>query len=170
MRRKIILSSLFFLAFVMTACGPSNQVPSTLVPQVPTVIGTAVIPITGLGTATSTAPSAITINPNSKLGPILVDDKGMTVYLYTMDSRNTSTCYGACSAIWPPVLTDGNPIAGSGVAANLLGITARNDGATQVTYNGHPLYYFAGDKAPGDTNGENVQTVWFAVTPQGNQK
>ncbi len=170
MKRKLALSSLVFLSFIISACGSASHVPSTLVPQLPTVVGTAIVPVTGLGTATPTAPSTVNISQTSQFGPILVDQRGMTLYLYTMDSTNSSTCYGSCASIWFPFLTEGTPIAGSGVNARLLGTITRTDGSTQVTYNGHPLYYFVKDKAPGDMNGENVQAVWFVVTPQGNQK
>ncbi|HTX79054.1 MAG TPA: hypothetical protein VMC62_05275, partial [Longilinea sp.] len=83
---------------------------------------------------------------------------------------NTSNCYGNCATLWPPLLTTGTPTAGSGVDANLLSTTTRTDGTTQVTYNGWPLYYYASDKAAGDTTGENVNSVWFVVTPAGTQK
>jgi len=94
----------------------------------------------------------------------------VTLYIYTKDTPNTSTCYGACAAAWPPLLSEGTPTAGSGVDATKLGTMTRTDGSTQVTYNGWPLYYFALDKAAGDTNGEGVQNVWYVITPEGNQK
>ena len=110
------------------------------------------------------------VSQNASLGSFLVDSKGMTLYLYTVDQPNTSNCYGPCALAWPPLLTSGAPVAGTGVTASLLGTTTRTDGSTQVTYNGWPLYYFATDKAPGDTTGENVQNVWFVITPAGAQK
>jgi predicted lipoprotein with Yx(FWY)xxD motif len=170
MSRKLMLSSIIILGILMSACGAMAPAPSTLVPQVATVVGTAIVPITGAGTATPGAPSIMAVNQNSNLGPILVDSRGMTLYLYTMDTANTSTCYNSCSTVWSPYLTDGMPTAGSGVTASMLGTTTRTDGSTQVTYNGHPLYYFAMDKGPGDTTGEGVQNVWYVITPQGTQK
>ena len=119
------------------------------------------VPVTGLGTPTPGAPSLVNVTQTSSLGPILVDGAGLTLYLFTMDTANTSTCYGSCAAIWLPYLTDGTPTAGSGVNAALLSSTTRTDGSSQVTYNGHPLYYFAKDKAPGETTGEGVQNVWY---------
>jgi predicted lipoprotein with Yx(FWY)xxD motif len=94
----------------------------------------------------------------------------MTLYLFTKDTPKTSNCYDSCAAAWPPLLTDGAPTPGSGVDASLLGTTTRTDGSTQVTYNGWPLYYFANDKAAGDTTGEGIQNVWYVVTPEGMQK
>ena len=104
---------------------------------------------------------------NGQLGSFLVDDKGMTLYLFTKDSPGTSTCYDKCATAWPPLLTSGNATAGAGVDASKLGTTARTDGTTQVTYNGWPLYYFAKDKQAGDTTGQGVGSVWYVVSPAG---
>src|SRR5512142_2661978 len=120
MIKRFLFTGLFFLALLVSACGSARQVAGTLVPQVPTVIGTPIIPITGKDTATPGAPSTVDLGQNISLGSILVDGRGMTLYLYTMDGNNTSTCYGSCAAIWPPFLTDGTPTAGSGVNASLL--------------------------------------------------
>ncbi len=103
---------------------------------------------------------------NSKLGSILVDGRGMTLYMFTKDSRNTSACSGQCLAAWPAL--KGVPTAGTGVNGSLLGSFKRTDGATQATYNGWPLYYWSGDRAAGDVNGQNVQSVWFVLDHNGN--
>src|SRR6185437_5133925 len=103
-----------------------------------------------------------------KLGKILVDGKGMTVYLFVADKSTSSTCYTSCAQFWPPVLTSGAPTAGDGAQASLLGTTARTDGTTEVTYAGHPLYYFLKDKNPGDTTGQGVNGfggLWWVLTP-----
>ncbi len=110
------------------------------------------------------------VSQNATLGSFLVDSKGMTLYLYTTDTPNKSNCYGPCATAWPPLLTAGAPIAGTGVTASMLGTTTRTDGTTQVTYNGWPLYYFQSDKVAGDTTGENVQNVWYVITPEGIKK
>ena len=112
----------------------------------------------------------IAIATNPKYGQILVDEKGITVYLFVKDKDTTSTCYGQCATFWPPVLTDGKPQAGSGVDASLLGTTTRTDGKVEVTYAGHPLYYFLKDKAPGDTTGQGVNgfgDLWWVLNPTG---
>jgi len=101
----------------------------------------------------------------SGLGTILVDGDGMTLYLFTNDSPGVSTCEGACLAAWPPLL--GRPQAGAGADDSLLGSLTRTDGTPQVTYNGWPLYYWAQDAAPGDTNGQGVNDVWWVVSPEG---
>lgn len=103
------------------------------------------------------------------LGSVLVDSEGMTVYLYTPDEGGTaSTCYGGCEAVWPPVLAEGKATAGGGAMSADLGTTKRKDGSTQVTYNGHPVYTFTGDKAPGEANGQQVEGTWFALDESGN--
>jgi predicted lipoprotein with Yx(FWY)xxD motif len=96
-----------------------------------------------------------------------VDAGGRTLYLFQQDTGTTSTCSGDCATTWPALTTDGAPTAGDGAQASLLGTTARDDGTTQVTYAGHPLYLFSGDAAPGDTNGQGIGGVWFASTPDG---
>ena len=105
----------------------------------------------------------------TSLGEVLVDGEGMTLYLFTNDSDSTSTCSGGCADTWPPLTVDGEPSGGEGVDAALLGTTDRDDGTTQVTYNGQPLYTYAADSAPGDVNGQGVGGVWYAVLPTGEQ-
>ena len=92
----------------------------------------------------------------SPLGRILVDGKGITLYDFVKDTGTTSVCYGACASLWPPLLTSGKPVAGPGVRASLLGTTRRKDGKLEVTYNGHPLYYFVSDRKPGQTTGQGL--------------
>jgi predicted lipoprotein with Yx(FWY)xxD motif len=102
-------------------------------------------------------------------GKVLVDSGGRTLYLYTPDSHGKSVCYGQCASYWPPLLSAGKPRAGTGVKASLLGVTMRTDGKHQVTYAGHPLYLFAQDSKPGQTNGEDVQGIWYVVSAAGKQ-
>jgi predicted lipoprotein with Yx(FWY)xxD motif len=103
---------------------------------------------------------------SSLLGRILVDGSGRTLYVFTSDSGGKATCTGPCATIWPPDTTTGTPRA-SGLPASMLGTTMRPDHITQVTFNGHPLYHFSGDKKPGDVNGQGIQGTWFAVGPSG---
>lgn len=121
------------------------------------------------GNSLSGAPALITVANNATLGSFLADAKGMTLYLYTKDSPNTSTCYGKCATAWPPLLTNGAPFAGPGADAGKLGTLTRTDGTVQVTYNGWPLYYYVKDAQPGDTTGQNVGSVWFVISPAGDQ-
>jgi predicted lipoprotein with Yx(FWY)xxD motif len=102
------------------------------------------------------------------LGNVLVDSEGMTVYLFTPDKGTESTCEGECEAIWPPVVAEGKPTAGEGAMSTALGTTKRKDGTMQLTYEGHPLYTFSGDKAPGEANGQGIEGIWFALDESGN--
>ena len=109
---------------------------------------------------------------NDKLGGILVDGSGRTLYLFEADKSTKSTCYGACATYWPPLLTSGAPQAGTGANAALLGTTRRTDGTTEVTYAGHPLYYVVTDHNPGDATGQGVNNFgapWDVVGRDGNQ-
>jgi predicted lipoprotein with Yx(FWY)xxD motif len=103
------------------------------------------------------------------LGNVLVDSEGMTVYDFTVDKGTMSECYGGCEKIWPPVTTTGKPTAGEGAMSSALGTTKRKDGTLQVTYNGHPLYTFAPDKAPGEANGQEVEGTWFVLDESGTE-
>ena len=108
----------------------------------------------------------------SKFGQVLVDGQGRALYLFAADTAGSSTCYDACATAWPPMLTDkGAKVdAMQGVSASLTGTTTRKDGSLQVTYNGHPLYYFKGDTKPGEINCQavvNFGAAWYVVDPQG---
>lgn len=108
----------------------------------------------------------------SRLGRILVDAKGITLYDFPPDGRGRSTCYGACAALWPPLLTTGKPIGGAGVRQSLLGTTRRRDGKLEVTYNRHPLYYFVSDRRPGQTTGQGLNQFggpWWVLSPAGKE-
>lgn len=150
MRKAILL-----LALVgAVACGGSS--PSSASSPAPTVTATATVAVAN----------------NAKLGQILVDGSGRTLYLFQADKSTTSTCYGACAQYWPPLLTSGAPQAGSGANASLLGTTQRTDGTLEVTYGGHPLYYVVTDHNPGDATGQglnNYGAPWNVVGPDGKQ-
>lgn len=152
MQSKLLVNSVAAMALLTAACGSTT--PST--------------------SAASPSPAAtgekIAVATNAKLGQILVDESGMTVYLFLADSGTASTCYTSCAAIWPPVLTTGTPQAGAGVQASLLGTTTRTDGKVEVTYAGHPLYYFVKDKVAGDATGQAINgfgALWWVVAPSG---
>ena len=119
--------------------------------------------------SSSTAANEAVVNvaTDPKLGKILVDGKGMTLYMFTKDEPNKSNCPGKCLQAWPPLVTQGSPSAGEGVDASLLGSATMPDGSKIVTYNKMPLYYWAGDTKPGDTTGQDVNKVWYVVSPEG---
>jgi predicted lipoprotein with Yx(FWY)xxD motif len=106
------------------------------------------------------------------LGTILVNSQGHTLYLFKKDSGTKSACFGACATNWPPLRASGKPTVSGGASASKVGTTARSDGKPQVTYNGHPLYLYVGDKKAGDTNGQGLTAFgagWFALSAAGNQ-
>ena len=107
-----------------------------------------------------------------KLGRIVVDSRGHTLYDFHKDQGTTSSCHGKCAAVWPPLTTEGDPQAGNGAEAAKLGTTERNDGSTQVTYAGHPLYTYTADQGPGEANGNDIDSFgaeWYALEPSGSE-
>jgi predicted lipoprotein with Yx(FWY)xxD motif len=106
---------------------------------------------------------------SSDYGQILFDGENQAIYLFEKESGPTSECYGECANAWPPVVTKGEPQVGKGTDASLLGTTKRDDGTTQVTYNGHPLYYYE-DDGPGEVLCQNVNEfggLWLVVDAKG---
>jgi predicted lipoprotein with Yx(FWY)xxD motif len=125
--------------------------------------------------STTAAKTAATSGPTLRLaklepGKALVDAQGRTLYLFEADKTDKSTCNGACASIWPPLTVKGAPRAGAGVLPGKLGITRRKDGALEVTYNRHPLYYYVGDTRLGDRKGQGLDQFgaeWYVLSPRG---
>jgi predicted lipoprotein with Yx(FWY)xxD motif len=164
--KYLIFTLLVALAILVSACG--TQATATQAPAptaAPTTQASAAnqMPVP----ATPSGPAMVNAGTNATHGSILVDDKGMSLYLYTKDTPNTSTCYDKCATAWPPLLTNGSAVGGSGLDASKFGTTTRTDGTVQVTYNGWPLYYFAKDKQPDDVMGQGVGSVWYLVSTTG---
>jgi predicted lipoprotein with Yx(FWY)xxD motif len=126
-------------------------------------------PTAAATTAAAPAGAATVSAKMGALGNYLTDGSGKSLYLYTPDTSSTSTCYAQCIKYWLALMTTGAPKPGAGADASKLGTSPRKDGTTQVTYNGHPLYYFKGDKAAGDTSGQGNSGTWYLVTPAGTQ-
>jgi len=108
---------------------------------------------------------------DSRYGRMLFDGKGRAIYLFTREKGTRSRCYGQCAVAWPPVFTKGAPRARAGVDRKLLGTTRRRDGRRQVTYNGHPLYYYITDTRPGQITCQDITEfggTWLVVAPSGN--
>jgi predicted lipoprotein with Yx(FWY)xxD motif len=125
---------------------------------------------TSAGTGQSSVATVKTAS--SKVGTILVDANGRTLYLFEKDQPNKSACAGACASAWPIDHTSAAPKAGGQVKASLLGTIKRSDGTTQVTYNKQPLYYYAGDTAAGQLNGQGLNAFgggWDVLSPSGNK-
>jgi predicted lipoprotein with Yx(FWY)xxD motif len=105
----------------------------------------------------------------TKVGKVLVAANGRTLYLFTADRHKKSVCYGQCAKFWPPLIS-ANPTVGRGLKASLVGTTKRKGGKLQVTYGGHPLYFFAQDKKAGDLNGQgfvHFGGTWWVVSAAG---
>jgi predicted lipoprotein with Yx(FWY)xxD motif len=152
-------------AALALACGTTTGTPAAGSGLAPTTVPT-------LPFATSPAPATttpVTVESHSgRLGSFLTDETGKALYVYAPDTSTKSACAGQCLSVWPP-LTTGNtlPTASGGVTADKLGTIARADGIKQVTYAGHPLYYFAGDTGSGQTNGQGIAGKWSLLTPSG---
>ncbi|MEA2250414.1 MAG: hypothetical protein QOG70_656 [Solirubrobacteraceae bacterium] len=136
------------------------------------ILGVAVLALAVTATIAFPAVSkpATVKTRTTKLGKIIVDGSGRTLYMFGKDKGTKSSCSGACAKAWPPLLTKGKPKAGSGAKASKLGTTKRSDGTTQVTFGGHPVYRFKNDAKPGDTNGQGLTAfggVWYVLSPSG---
>jgi len=125
----------------------------------------------GASSAAAGSNSATTVSVKTgPLGAYLTDAAGRTLYLFAADTSSTSTCTGSCASFWPPLTTTGAPQATGQAQSGMLGTSKRADGTTQVTYNGHPLYYFAEDKSAGQANGQGKNLsggLWWVVAPAG---
>jgi predicted lipoprotein with Yx(FWY)xxD motif len=118
--------------------------------------------------ADAVAAAADVLLADSDLGQILVDGAGNTLYLFTPDPADTVTCTGGCASAWPGLAADDSLTVGDGLDASLFSTATGVDGGPQVSFNGHPLYHFSGDSAPGDTNGQGSGGVWFVIGADGN--
>jgi predicted lipoprotein with Yx(FWY)xxD motif len=118
----------------------------------------------------ASATTATVRTAHGALGTYLVGPSGRALYVWRADSKNKSACFGACAQAWPPLTATGKPTAAGGAMAADLGTITRSRGTKQVTYDGHPLYYFAGDSGPGQTNGQDSTAFgakWWLLTPAG---
>jgi len=152
-----------FGAILLAGCSAAAT-PATSAPPAP---ASSSAPASPAASAPATADAATLALKTAKtsLGTIVVDGKGMTLYMFTKDSPNTSVCSGQCLVAWPALL--GKPTAGTGVDDGKLGSFKRSDGTTQASYNGWPLYYWKDDHKPGDVSGQNVNSVWFVLDRDG---
>jgi predicted lipoprotein with Yx(FWY)xxD motif len=152
MRKAALGAAVAALAIALAACGGGNDQGSG---------ATATTAAAQQGAAGTVAVAS------SALGDVLVDAKGRTLYVFTKDKGDQSVCSGKCAAAWPALTVTGAATPGTGVQASLLSTAKQANGTTQVTYGGKPLYYFAGDKAPGETKGQGLNGVWFVVRGDG---
>ncbi len=168
MKRYSLPVLVALVAALLAGCGSSSSQSSSNAAPAARPTTTASSPPTSSTAPTSTA--HLTAKP-SKLGTILAaGPKRLTVYLFEADTGTTSTCMGACANVWPPVLTSGAPNAAGQALAARLATVKRADGTLQVTYRGHPLYYFAKDGDAGDAYGQGSKLFgagWYVLAPSG---
>ncbi len=181
MRKALILGCLAAAVALAAGCGSSSKsttgttsasAPATSAASAPAASKSA-YGSTG-ASSSSASVSAVTISAkHSKHGTILAaGPKHLTVYLFEADKGAQSACTGACTTAWPPVTTGGEPQASGTASAAKLGTVTRADGTKQVTYNGHPLYFFEKDGDAGDAYGQGVKAFgagWYVMSPSGSK-
>lgn len=130
-------------AAALAGCGSSDSTASGMDPKPPDSTAKAA------ATATASAKGPKLKVVSSSYGQILADGRGRALYLFTADRGKASTCSGDCATAWPPYIVKSKPVAGRGAKGRLIGTTRRSDGRLQATYAGHPVYYYEGDREPG---------------------
>ncbi len=159
------------LTLALSACGStSSPTPAAPASSATSTPASSTSASTSSGSGSTPAAGATVKTSTTSLGSVVVDAKGMTLYMYTKDTNGSgkSACTGQCLAAWPPLLATGTPT-GVGVSGT-LGTINTPDGKHQVTLNGWPLYYWAKDAKPGDVTGQNVGKVWFVLDQTGTPK
>ena len=160
MKRSLVISVTAAFGMVLAACGGGTTSSS----------GTS--PSASSSPSASASASATLSVKTASMGQFLTDGSGKALYLFEADKTSQSTCSGACAGAWPPFTTAASVTASSGVDQSKIGTTTRSDGSKQVTYNGHPLYYFIGDVGAGTTNGQGKNAFgaeWYVVSPSGDK-
>lgn len=169
-RRSTTLPAILGLSLILilAACSSTGSSPSASASE-ETTPSTAASESSAPSTAVESEPAtgdAAVLAAENDLGQILTDADGNTIYFFANDEEGVSNCADDCLANWPPVEASGTPSGGEGVTAE-LGTMDRDDGTTQLTVNGYPAYYFAGDEAAGDTNGQGVGDIWWVFGADG---
>jgi predicted lipoprotein with Yx(FWY)xxD motif len=194
MKYKTLLGALCGLALVLAACAPATatEAPVTLEPttvvteppvteapvatetsaatEAPAATDTQAVDTTPTVGVPVTGEATVNVAEVGTYGSALVNGDGMPLYVFSLDTGGTSACKDDCAAEWVPLASQGTPAAGEGVDATLLGTITREDGTMQVTYNGHPLYTFVDDTAPGDATGQGMDDfdgIWNLISPTG---
>jgi predicted lipoprotein with Yx(FWY)xxD motif len=167
-KNTYLISALVLGAIFLSACvsPAATVVVPTIAPQA-TTAPAVTQPTTGAANPTSQLEAVLNIAIDPVLGKILVGENGMTLYIFTNDTADTSNCNAECLKKWPPLITQGNPILGDGVDDTMVGSATLADGTKIVTYNHMPLYYWYMDLNAGDATGQGVGGVWFVIGPDG---
>jgi len=171
--RNTISAAVIAAGIALAASACSSSLSSNGSTQAPVASSAAAQPSSPAAVSSGTAAMTIGLQSVSGIdGKILADGQGRALYLFTADKSSTSTCTGACAAAWPPVTASAMPMAGGGVSQSMLGTTKRADGTEQLTYNGHPLYYFAADTGSGMAKGQGTKAFgsgWYVVNGKGSK-
>jgi predicted lipoprotein with Yx(FWY)xxD motif len=162
--KKLLLAGGLTLSVFVAGCGGDSRDKAKAPKPAGSAYGAVAVstPTTGEGMVVALG--------QTKYGKALTSKTDQALYLFEKDKRNKSSCYGTCAKAWPPYVTDGQVRAGSGVKADLLGTLKRDDGKTQIAYNGHPLYYYIKDRSPGDATGQDLEdhgAEWYLVGANG---
>lgn len=174
--RNLISAAVVAAGIALAASACSSSLSSNGSTQAPAASSATAQPSSPTAAASaSSSMAAMTIDLQSVSGipgKFLVDGQGRSMYLFEADKSSASTCSGPCAATWPPVTASAMPMAGGGVSQSLLGTTKRADGTEQVTYNGHPLYYFAADTGAGTAKGQGSKEFgagWYVLNAKGSK-
>ena len=189
MKYKPLLGAICGLALILAACAPAatpTQAPATLEPTTAATEAPATEAATEAPAATEspvateaateaagvpvTGEATINVADVGTFGSALVNGEGMPLYIFSRDTADTSACTGDCTSEWAPLVSQGAPVAGTGVDASLLGTITRDDGTMQVTYNGHPLYTFANDTGSAEAGGQGMEDnggTWNLISAAG---
>jgi predicted lipoprotein with Yx(FWY)xxD motif len=153
---RLLIVPVAALALVLPGCGDDEEDPASSGDDTAEVASTPEATVEPATEAEAPAKPGTRIKlGDSQFGDILFDSDDQAIYLFEKEQGSKSECYGECAVAWPPVLTEGAPEAAEGIKQGLLGTTERKDGTTQVTYNGHPLYYYE-DEGPGEVLCHNI--------------
>ncbi|HWG08954.1 MAG TPA: hypothetical protein VN672_08090 [Solirubrobacteraceae bacterium] len=176
MRRSLALgAAAAVVALLLAGCGSSSKsnTSSSSAAATPAATQSTAASTTSTSTTAAAGSGTIVVAKHDKLGTILAaGPKRLTVYMFEADKGSTSSCSGACAEAWPPVTTAGAPTAGGAAVSADLGTTKRSDGTEQVTYKGHPLYFYDDDKDAGDAYGQGEKAFgaeWYVLAPSGNK-
>ena len=156
------------VAVLVAACSSGSSSSSAAAPAAPA--SSAAAPASSAGGASASGGATVITTASSSAGTFLTNGSGRAVYLWVKDTGDASTCTGACAGAWPPVTATGTVTAAGSAKASDLGTITRSDGTKQVTYDGHPLYYFSGDSGPGTASGQGSDgfgAKWWLVAPSG---
>lgn len=152
-----LVAALLTVGVIVAGCGTSSSSSSAAA--------------NSASSATPAAATSVSVGKSSGSdGTYLTGASGRALYLWVADKRSKSSCSGACASVWPPLLTKDSPVASNGVTASDLGTTTRSDGSKQVTYMGHPLYYYTADSSAGKVTGQGSDSFgakWWLVAPSG---